>query len=135
MPTKEIWGKLRVRFFQNDDIAGLQAFCPACDFEHCFNIDVDGHGNWNPSDRPKWEFDGNFESPTFAPSMLANRDGFDEHHPICHSFLEGGKWNYLDDCSHAMAGVKGVEVPAPNPEHSFQRQHGFHLYPHYEGPI
>ena len=37
--------------------------------------------------------------------MLAN-DGnrVDEHHPICHSFLTDGKWEYLNDCTARHGG-------------------------------
>ena len=134
MASKDIMGKLRiVRFSLGDAIGTLQAFCPACDFEHGFNVDIEGHSKW-PDKTPVWGFDGNYDSPTFEPSMLSNKDGVEEHHPICHSWLKNGVWEYLDDSTHDMAGQK-VDLPVPDPDHSFQRQHGWHLYPHYKGAI
>ena len=78
-------------------IASLAAFCPACQREHGFIIvPYDDH--------PSWTFNGNYEKPTFTPSMLANKDGIDPDRPICHSHLTDGKWHFLADCTHGMAG-------------------------------
>ena len=87
----EIVGKLRVTLFYLDKkIARLNALCPACMYEHGFNVDIDDHGHWGKN-QSVWEFDGNYESPTFSPSMLANKDSWKQDQPICHSFLENGK--------------------------------------------
>ena len=110
----------------DDQIAHLDAFCPACDFVHSFNVDLDGHGRWDG--KPMWTFDGNYDSQTFAPSMLANKGQVDAHHPVCHSFLRNGAWEFLGDCTHAMAGQKVPMIP-PDPDMSFERRHGWHLYP------
>ena len=111
-------------------IAELYVFCPACDFEHGFRVDLDGNGKWQRNNNDIWTFNDDYDSPTFQPSMLSNKGGIDEHHPICHSFLTDGKWEYLGDCTHDMAG-QTVEVPDPDPDMSFQRRHGWHLYPQY----
>ena len=80
---------LREVFFSGEDdaVAALAALCPACGFEHSFRVDLTGHGKWN---KDVWDFDGNYDSPTFSPSMGFNLGKWNEHHPICHSFLRGG---------------------------------------------
>lgn len=46
-----------------------------------------------------WQFDGDYERPTFSPSMLAHG-----HKARCHSFVRNGRIEYLSDCTHAYAG-------------------------------
>lgn len=64
--------------------------CPACRCSHSFNS--------------SWEFNGDIENPTFHPSLLV-RWG-DEENPkrICHSYIKNGKWEFLSDCTHKLAG-------------------------------
>lgn len=73
----------------------LLFWCPACDTAHAISLKP-GSG---------WTFDGNAESPTFTPSVLA-RTG----NTVCHSFVVAGRMQFLNDCSHAMKG-KTVEIP------------------------
>jgi hypothetical protein len=80
-----------------------------------------------------WQFNHSFESPTFSPSVLVkstkltdkgladleawekegypNRNGepFDNVPTVCHSFVSDGKIQYLNDCTHELAG-KTVEL-------------------------
>ena len=102
-----IRGMLRENYWYSGDpepqVASLAALCPACGFEHSFNVDLVGHSNWH-ADSPVWTFNGDYEKPTFRASMLANEGKLQEYHPICHSFVTDGVWQYLDDCTHAMAG-------------------------------
>lgn len=58
------------------------------------------------SDRATWTFDGNLDAPTLNPSILTHgaNDG------RCHSYLRGGVLEFLDDCTHELAGQK---VPLP----------------------
>lgn len=127
-----IKGKLRIsKFYSGDDyspIGILSAYCSACDFEHGFRVDLEGHGKWSEEQSP-WTFDGNYDNPTFSPSMLANKNNIDKYHPICHSFLENGKWKYLKDSTHHLA-EQTVDMIPPDPDVSFERQHGWHLYPY-----
>lgn len=67
-------------------------------------------------DTDRWEFDGNFESPTFSPSYKTWRDPNPKADPahdpdrkyrdgfLCHSFIKAGMIEYLSDCTHALAG-------------------------------
>lgn len=81
-------------------------WCPGCEEMH--QVRVEG------TERPVWGFDGNFDAPTFTPSILvswsepSDVDGeFDgtskdcEH--ICHSFVTDGRIQFLGDCTHALA--------------------------------
>ena len=67
-------------------------------------------------------------SPHSIRPMLSNRNRGDEHKPICHSWLHDGVWQFLGDCTHAMAGQSVPMIP-PEPGATFQRRHGWHLYP------
>lgn len=89
----------------------IMLWCPACDEAHWIQTDV-------------WAFDGNLERPTISPSILVRskqwEPQYDFHNPrhqvepgqlkICHSFVKDGRWQYLADCTHVMAGqtVEGV---------------------------
>jgi len=56
---------------------------------------------------PAWQWDGNLEKPTISPSIMTGRGS--EHQ--CHSFLQGGVFNFLSDCTHEFAGQN---VPLPD---------------------
>ena len=122
-----IKGMLREVFFHGEEghVGYLAALCPACGFEHSFRVDLEGHGRHTGD---LWSFDGDYYKPTFSPSMGANIHGNDEHHPVCHSWLKAGVWEFLADSTHDMAGEHVPMVP-PKPDATFERQHGWHLYP------
>jgi hypothetical protein len=63
-------------------------YCKGCDTFHAFDN--------------RWEFNGNFEKPTFSPSMLVYPANKPEKR--CHSFVRDGKIQYLDDCFHQYKG-------------------------------
>lgn len=72
--------------------------CPGCDDFHVVDT--------------RWTFNGDFERPTFSPSLLLNGDPT-YHNPAaprCHSFIREGRIEFLGDCSHALAG-KTVDLP------------------------
>ena len=103
---------------------GLMFFCPGCQTHHSVY-----HGE-GPGAR--WQWNNDPDHPTFHPSVLVrsghyinnkppgecwctyNKDHPDE--PVkftcnqCHSFITAGKIQFLDDCSHALAGQT---VPLP----------------------
>ena len=97
---------------QAGELIGYAARCPACSADpdagsaHVFHSKM-------ATGTPGWAFNGNMERPTFSPSMLARwTNGLTGREVVCHSFLRDGKWEYLSDCTHAMAG-QTVDVPAP----------------------
>jgi hypothetical protein len=72
-------------------------FCPGCNDEHLIP-NFDG--------RPHWNFNGDFEKPTFTPSVLHrlwNKNS-------CHYFITDGYIKYCSDCNHNLAG-QSVELP------------------------
>lgn len=49
---------------------------------------------------PAWHWDGNLEFPTLSPSILTGKGTAQ----ICHSFLKAGVFEFLEDCTHSLAG-------------------------------
>lgn len=60
----------------------------------------------------RWSFNGDFEKPTFRPSMLIQYpvENPETGHVREHFFVTDGKIQYLRDCNHDMKG-KTVELP------------------------
>lgn len=76
---------------------GYIHYCPGCDMHHCFDS--------------RWTFNGDFDKPTFSPSMLVRYPwGPDKEQRHCHYFMRDGKIQYLSDCTHELAG-KTIECP------------------------
>jgi len=48
---------------------------------------------------PNWTWNGDINSPTLKPSILTTN-----HKLRCHSFVNNGKVQFLDDCTHDLAG-------------------------------
>jgi len=65
-------------------------FCPGCGHAHV----VDS----------RWSFNGDYNKPTFRPSVLVIGE------KRCHSFVTDGKIQFLNDCSHELAG-QTVDLP------------------------
>lgn len=87
-----------------------------------------------PSNKARWTFSGDYDRPTFTPSILARwyemsadserrldageqapltgatrPDGTPERRwpgrdMVCHSFVTDGRIQFLSDCTHALAG-------------------------------
>lgn len=70
--------------------------CPGCKTFHYIQSGADKG--------PNWDFNGDFDKPTFSPSLLVNpnRECPDQHQ--CHSFIRDGQWQFLNDCTHELAG-------------------------------
>ncbi|AOF96626.1 hypothetical protein BSY17_2629 [Sphingobium sp. RAC03] len=86
---------------------GLMFWCPGCDGAHMVTVG-EGPG-------PRWGYNGNPDAPTFTPSVLVTYNGADagvDGAPpaICHSFVTGGRIQFLADCTHALAG-QTVDIP------------------------
>jgi hypothetical protein len=98
---------------------GSVAFwCPGCNVAH--HLLVSGAA-------AVWGFDGNADAPTFTPSVLirsghyvSGQEGklcwctYEERTgrklpahvgcSVCHSFVVAGRIQFLDDCTHSLAG-------------------------------
>lgn len=72
-------------------------WCLGCDMLHAFTT-------------PRWTRTGTDEAPTFAPSLLCTfgKESTDR----CHLFLRAGELQFLNDCTHKLAGQR---VPLPEP--------------------
>lgn len=95
---------------------GLNYFCPGCKSPHGVYIKR-GDGKTGPS----WSFDGNFDAPTFGPSIrcFTTRDtgrkdaqgkAVTEQLTLCHHFVKKGQIEFCADSPHALKG-KTVELP------------------------
>lgn len=76
-------------------------WCPGCDGAHQVQVG-DGSG-------PRWGFDGNYDRPTLTPSINVTYNGPDAGRDgappaICHSFVRDGQIQFLNDCTHELAG-------------------------------
>jgi len=81
--------------------------CPGCEDIHCVQVGA-GFG-------PRWGFNGDFDRPTFTPSILVRwnepsdvegefDDPTKDKQMVCHSFVKDGQIQFLGDCTHAKAG-------------------------------
>ncbi len=84
-------------------------WCDGCDTHHVFTTKLHKGQPWSD---PKWDFDGNMESPTFSPSLRV-RSGSPLGQTTCHLFLRKGMVQYLNDCTHHL---KGQTVPVQKPQ-------------------
>ena len=88
--------------------------CPGCNDNHQISVGT-------------WTFNGDFERPTFSPSLLVYgnqwpRDEYPEYFKeehagvapggdtVCHSFVTDGRIQFLGDCTHTLAG-QTVDLP------------------------
>ena len=46
-----------------------------------------------------WTWNGSIDAPTLKPSVLTKGHGF-----LCHTWINDGKAQFLDDCSHEYKG-------------------------------
>ena len=79
----------------------LWFFCKGCDQPHSLNV--------GPGTGPRWGYNENPEAPTFAPSVLVRWNEREEA-KVCHSFVTDGRIQYLNDCTHGLAG-QTVDLP------------------------
>jgi len=95
----------------------LMFWCPGCDGAHQVGVG-EGPG-------PRWGYNGDPERPTFTPSVLVRwtQPLTDEEHAdvmagkpfeprplVCHSFITNGRIQFLNDCTHVLAG-QTVDLP------------------------
>lgn len=59
---------------------------------------------------PKWSFNGDYESPTFSPSLLVNPG---DKYSQCHLFVTNGQIQYCNDSFHQLSGktIPMVDIP------------------------
>ena len=81
----------------------LKFYCPGCKVTHMISKGPKSY--WK---RNAWTFNGDYDKPTFNPSLLVTMD-CKEYHARCHSFIRDGKIQFLSDCTHSLAG-QTVEI-------------------------
>lgn len=81
----------------------LGFYCPGCKCHHGVWLHKEGYSG------AAWDFNGNFDRPTFSPSILVRYPYADKMN-VCHSFVRDGMIQYLPDCTHSLAG-QTVELP------------------------
>lgn len=64
-------------------------YCPGCQEAHLFEV-------------PTWSFGGDYEKPTFSPSLLLPGK--------CHLYLQEGKITFLSDSTHELRG-RVIDLP------------------------
>ena len=100
-------------------------WCPGCNCLHTINYGEDNN--------PSWTWNGDQDKPSFSPSVLTRYDKITEkgkvqyeewvknnHKPadmvldkieiVCHSFVKNGEIQFLNDCTHELAG-QTVKLP------------------------
>ena len=86
--------------------------CPGCENMHHIPTKEVPYDFMASSDR--WTFNGNMEKPTFSPSLNIMRfEGVNRDRKyVCHSFIRDGHWQFLNDCTHKLAGqtVPMIEI-------------------------
>jgi len=80
-------------------------FCPGCG---------NHHGISTTEPHPCWTWNGSVDKPTFNPSLLVKQGPKcdpvthlaipGEPDRVCHSFIRDGQIQYLNDCTHELAG-------------------------------
>lgn len=90
----------------------LYFMCPGCKYWHGVNVDQ--------PDRPRWGWNGSADAPTFTPSILVRTGRAvdptyepeeDDPPEVCHSYVTDGRIQFLNDCTHTLAG-QTVTLPA-----------------------
>ncbi len=105
----------------------VEIYCPGCKQKHNINIDQ------SKGRKACWKFNGDLTKPTFSPSLLIRQGHYvsgsqqppncpccnykdEKNKPwpwpcvTCHSFIKDGSIQFLNDCTHALAG-KTVMLP------------------------
>lgn len=91
------------RILERSDYNKLMFECPGCRMYHAINVSDDTE--------PRWVWNGDVEKPTFDPSILVCYPlGNPSINHICHSFVVNGRIQFLNDCTHALAGLT-VDIP------------------------
>lgn len=79
------------------DVAGSSlklVWCPGCACAHGFDV-APGRWSWN----------GDYASPAVSPSLLVRwTEGPEREARRCHSFIRNGRFEFLADCAHDLAG-------------------------------
>jgi len=89
-----------------DVVAGYHHWCPACDEPHGIAVTQRNRSG------AVWTFNGNFDKPTFRPSVrcFATDPDTGQQETLCHYFITNGEIVYCNDNPHDF---NGRTVPLP----------------------
>lgn len=101
----ELLSRKLVRREGNYYVPTIEHWCPACSEMH-------GYATEQPfRNGARWTFDGNFESPSFSPSMNISVGPTPSGKVFrCHYFVTAGRIQYCGDCTHEMNG-RTIDLP------------------------
>jgi hypothetical protein len=102
--------KVKAGVNNQGEIQGYSFYCPGCKRRHVVYTKEQSPGG------ACWSFNGDIDKPTFTPSIFVNPKNHECHVPelhSCHSFIRDGKIQFLNDCTHELAG-QTVELPEIN---------------------
>lgn len=71
------------------------------------------HSVWTTPNKNKvlWNYNNDVDNPTISPSLRVKHFSNEQQkHILCHSFIREGKIEYLNDCTHELAG-QIVDIP------------------------
>ena len=109
--------KRRTRY-ADGSLYGLSYRCPGCEGFHermvgFHTLPIEA----NPEGRDHWNFNGVYERPTFSPSVKRSQEFWAHGNDapaidyVCHHYVTDGEIQYLDDCTHQLAGQTVPMVP------------------------
>lgn len=85
---------------REDDETYVLFMCPGCECAH--EIPTTGGKKWN--------WNGRIDFPTFTPSIVFTQLRGSDAEIRCHSYVKDGKIQFLNDCTHKLAG-QTVDLP------------------------
>jgi len=90
----------------------LMFCCPGCAEMHS-NVGLHMLPVNTEAKKPAWTWDGNVEAPTITPSILTQSVDAEGKPTICHSYLKAGRFEFLGDCTHSLAGQSADMLDLP----------------------
>jgi hypothetical protein len=85
-----------MKLVKTDQPGVYHLYCPGCECEHAV------YTQFRNSLNAIWSWNGSMDRPTFNPSLLVKWTGSVNH--VCHSFIRDGRIQFLNDCTHKLAG-------------------------------
>lgn len=97
---------------------GFTFYCPGCRERHQVRTQAVAGVREDGRSWPVWSFNGDYEHPTFTPSLWLYADMPGGRETLCHLWITGGLLVYCQDSPHALAGQT---VPMPDiPDHKLE---------------
>lgn len=97
---------------QDGEVTGCYVWCQGCKHTHFFPTNIlyytriEQRTGKTLSKKPVWTFNGNYERPTFTPSLRQYYTHPETKQEIttCHNIITDGKIQFCDDCPHEFKG-------------------------------